>query len=89
MQKTSLYQSVYTDLKSNILNKTYPIGTLIPTESELEDIYSVSRTTIRKAISLLVNEGLLSVKRRKGIDIKRQYIFLCPFCVNQRPCKNM
>lgn len=70
MQKTSLYQSVYTDLKSNILNKTYPIGTLIPTESELEDIYSVSRTTIRKAISLLVNEGLLSVKQGYGTVVQ-------------------
>ena len=42
MPKTSLYQSVYTDLKSNILNKTYPIGTLIPTESELEGVAPLS-----------------------------------------------
>ena len=70
MPNNPLYQAVYNDLKNKLVSETYPIGTLIPTESELEKSYNVSRTTIRKAISLLVNEGLLVVKQGYGTEVR-------------------
>lgn len=38
----------------------------IPSERELMDQYYVSRSTVRKSISQLVNEGILEIKRGKG-----------------------
>lgn len=38
----------------------------IPTESELADIFGVSRIPVRQAISLLVSEGYLFTKRGRG-----------------------
>ena len=38
-------------------------------ESELEQIYQVSRTTIRKAVKMLSDEGFLSVRQLSLIHI--------------------
>ncbi|GIM44920.1 GntR family transcriptional regulator [Collibacillus ludicampi] len=38
----------------------------IPSERELMDMYSVSRSTVREAISILVREGILEKKHGKG-----------------------
>jgi Transcriptional regulators len=43
-----LYQKVADDIKKNILSGTYEVGSLIPTENELEQKYDVSKITIRK-----------------------------------------
>jgi len=51
------YRKVYTQIKDDIKNGIYKPGDLLPTESELESLYSVSRTTVRKSISLLVGDG--------------------------------
>ena len=51
------YQHVYQTLKEGIQAQKYPIGSFLPTESELERLFSVSRTTVRHAISLLVDDG--------------------------------
>lgn len=45
---------------------SYKPGDLLPCEADLENIYSVSRTTIRKAISILTSEGYLDVKQGRG-----------------------
>lgn len=60
------YQTVYQNLKKQIQENHYPVGTLLPPEPQLETIYSVSRTTIRKAISLLAEEGYIHVQQGRG-----------------------
>lgn len=69
MEKIPAYRKVYARIKENIKNNIYPIGSLLPTESELEELFSVSRTTVRKAVSLLVSEGYLKVKQGYGTEI--------------------
>lgn len=64
MAKQPKYQMVKDGIKSNIVAGNYEVGEKIPTESELMEIYSVSRHTVRLAISSLVNEGML--KRVQG-----------------------
>lgn len=61
-----LYKIIYSDLKKSILNSTYPIGSQIPTDKELTEIYEVSTITIKKAMELLKKDGLISRKPRKG-----------------------
>lgn len=49
-------------------------GDMIPSENELQQIYGVSRDTVRKAIELLVYDGLMDKKKGKGTFVKRRKI---------------
>jgi GntR family transcriptional regulator len=61
-----LYSQLQEDLKRDIENGVYKVNELIPTEKELQDLYSVSRITVRKAIEGLVFEGMLQKKQGIG-----------------------
>lgn len=69
MARMPEYQRVYQSLKKMIKNGEYPVQTLLPTEPELEEIYKVSRTTIRRAIDLLVRDKLLAVTQGRGTEV--------------------
>lgn len=69
MAKIPAYRQLYSELKSDIKNGKYPPGVFLPTESELEQIFGVSRTTVRRAISMLTLEGYLSVKQGRGTQV--------------------
>ncbi len=60
------YTVVYKVLKREITDGDYPIGSLIPAEPELEKRFSVSRTTVRRAVDLLAREGYLLAQRGLG-----------------------
>ncbi len=61
-----LYLQIKDILKHKIINKEYAVGSTIPSENELEDMFGVSRMTIRQAVNELVNEGLLRKERGRG-----------------------
>jgi GntR family transcriptional regulator len=63
------YQKVYAQIRRDILDGNYKTGMLIPPEPELEKIFSISRTTIRKAIGMLAAEGYLQVRQGHGTEI--------------------
>lgn len=63
------YMQVYLKLKGLIFDDTYPKGTLIPTEPELCKMFSVSRTTIRKAMELLEQGGFVKIQQGKGTEV--------------------
>ena len=44
----------------------YAPGSKLPNENELSDTLQVSRTTLREAISFLVAQGVLEIRRGKG-----------------------
>lgn len=73
--KKVLYLEVASALKRDILKEIYPVGSLIPTENELEVAFSVSKITIRKAVEILVQEGYLEKKSGIGTTV----ISNCPF----------
>ena len=58
-------QQAYQQIKQDILNNTYPEGTVM-VERKLCDIYHVSRSPIRNALQQLTHEGLLSFVPGKG-----------------------
>lgn len=68
MSSNARYKQVYEALKAVIYNG-YEDGALLPPETELMQTYNVSRTTLRHAISLLRNEGILEVKQGLGTKI--------------------
>ncbi len=58
------YQQVTQALTARIGQGLYPLGTFLPTEAELCAEFSVSRHTVREALRLLTEAGL--VRRRQG-----------------------
>lgn len=65
MKNAPAYVKVYSRLKNEINKGTYPVGGFLPKECELEKIYQVSRTTVRNAVKMLVQEGLVEVRQAK------------------------
>jgi len=67
-----LYQKLQQNIKSQIIAGVYKEGDLLPSESEMQQIHSVNRSTIRQALSELVKEGYIQKKKGKGsIVLKR------------------
>lgn len=60
------YKIIYETLKNDILQKKYPIGSMLPSESELEKMFSVSRTPVRQALKLLENDRYIYRQQGKG-----------------------
>lgn len=69
LQKDSivpLYQQIESELLEKIKSKEFPVGSMIPSEKELITMFPASRLTIRKAVSRLVDQGILYKKQGKG-----------------------
>jgi GntR family transcriptional regulator len=65
-----LYYKLKEDLIRMIENNLVKPDELIPSERELIDQYSMSRTTVRKALDILTNEGYLYKVQGKGTYVK-------------------
>ncbi|KPI56676.1 GntR family transcriptional regulator [Clostridioides difficile] len=68
------FYEIYLDLEKDIRNNVYAIGELLPTEVKLAKKYQVSRETIRKAQTLLLEKGFIQKKQGKGaivLDINK------------------
>ena len=61
-----LYHQLMQRLLEDIERGTYPVGSRIPPEHQLEELYKVSRVTVRRALAELTVDGLLEKKQGKG-----------------------
>jgi GntR family transcriptional regulator len=61
-----LYQQIKAALRSGILDGQYPPHSRMPSESELQSMFEVSRITIRQALGDLQKEGLIFKVHGKG-----------------------
>ena len=66
------YQIIYKDLEKAIHDQKYQVGDFLPTEQKLVQSYQVSRDTIRKALTLLVEEGLVKKIHGSGSQVINQ-----------------
>ena len=66
-----LYAQIMERIRQDIFRGTYPIGSRIPAESELEIRYNVSRVTVRRALQELTSAGLLERKQGKGTFVSQ------------------
>lgn len=71
--------SIYEQLKNQILSEQYQYGDQIPSENELVSTYGTSRETVRKALELLANDGMIQKIRGKGSVVIYQGITEFPF----------
>jgi GntR family transcriptional regulator len=60
-----LYHQLYEILRANIDDGIWQPGDMISPESELQQQYGVSQITVRKALNILVDQGLIF--RRRGL----------------------
>lgn len=60
-----LYHQLQEHIASQIEEGTLLIGEALPTESELSDRYGVSRATVREALRILADRGL--IEKRQGV----------------------
>ena len=64
-----MYYRVKKSIEDKIASKEFAVGEFLPNEADLGSYYNASRTTIRKAISMLVQDGKLIIIRGKGTKV--------------------
>ncbi|MEA4820782.1 MAG: GntR family transcriptional regulator [Erysipelotrichales bacterium] len=70
-----LYMKIYEKIQHGIADSTYSVGSLLPSEAELQELYNVSRITVRRALSDLEHDGFIQRIKGKGTIVlpKKQY----------------
>jgi len=64
-----LYLEVADKIKEDIFSGKYPVGSMLPTENELEELFQVSKITVRKAIELLATDEYVEKKSGRGTTV--------------------
>ncbi len=60
------YLGVYNSLYTDIVNGVYVADEFLPSETSLAETYGVSRNTLRQALAILNEDGLISKSQGKG-----------------------
>ncbi len=68
-----VYRSVMSDIKQNILTNKYK-GMRLPDERSLATHYQVSRSSMKRALGLLADQGIVFKKRGSGTFINPLYL---------------
>ncbi|WP_368646262.1 GntR family transcriptional regulator [Alkalibacterium putridalgicola] len=64
------YEEIYTDIKGKIINGDYTATEQLPYEKDLCEAYNTSKMTVKRALDLLVDEGLIIKRRGSGTFVK-------------------
>jgi GntR family transcriptional regulator len=70
-----LYTQIKESLRERILDGTYKVHEQLPSESEMSALFSVSRITVRQALSDLQKEGLIFKIPGKGTFVAKTKAF--------------
>ncbi|KAA9356674.1 FadR/GntR family transcriptional regulator [Larkinella humicola] len=79
IKRESLADAVVNKLQHQIASNHYKIGERLPSEPELMHQFGVGRSTIREAIRILVNKGLIRVQQGVGTFVELQQNSVEPF----------
>ncbi len=72
----SKYETLKRNLLEDIQSGRLKPGDQIPPQREMEEIYGVSRITVKKAVADLIQEGALEhLKGKKGVFVRKQSVF--------------
>ncbi|MEW9549575.1 FadR/GntR family transcriptional regulator [Nonomuraea sp. NPDC050783] len=64
--RTSLVDAAIDELRREIARGTWPVGTKIPSESQLAQSLGMSRLSVREAVRVLAHAGLLHTRQGDG-----------------------
>lgn len=70
--KQTRYKEIETMLKEKIQHGILKVGDYLPSENELCNKYSITRTTVRKALDNLVKEGYIEKQHGKGSRVNER-----------------
>ncbi|UXU55513.1 GntR family transcriptional regulator [Staphylococcus agnetis] len=93
--RQSLKEKMVKNIKDYILKEQLKVGDKLPTERKLAEVYQVSRSVVREALSYLENTGVTESVQGKGTLVKAQDItpliegFLFSFQVNRGNLKDL
>lgn len=65
-RRPRVQKNVTTALGLDICSERYPVGTALPKESDLCELYGVSRTVVRESLKILATKGLVNSRPRVG-----------------------
>ncbi|WP_232485719.1 GntR family transcriptional regulator [Streptomyces fildesensis] len=63
------YRQIAAQLRERIVDGSIPVGRRIPSLVEMEQQYGVARDTLRKAVQVLKEEGLVQTVNGMGIYV--------------------
>ncbi|MEU4885251.1 FadR/GntR family transcriptional regulator [Streptomyces xinghaiensis] len=66
LRRSALADRVIAELRRPITSGEWPVGSRIPTESELVEQLGVARNTVREAVRALAHNGLLDIRQGSG-----------------------
>lgn len=72
-KRSVLVQQVIEDLQERITRGEWPVGSKLPLEAELMQIYDVSRVTLRQAVQSLVHVGVLETIQGSGTYVRSSH----------------
>lgn len=67
--ENSVSLKVERELEKSIRDSTYQVGQKLPTEFEIGEMFSVSRTVVREALKSLKARGLINIKKGSGVYV--------------------
>lgn len=71
MKEKAKYIHLFEELKRRILQGEYQNGQRLPGENEMAGEFSMSRQTVRQALSLLEQEGFIQRRQGSGTYVRR------------------
>jgi GntR family transcriptional regulator len=73
-----LYRQLAEDLRARIIAGEFPVDDPMPTEAQLSERYRASRITVRHALALLDQEGLVHRQQGRGSYVRPRAIAVGP-----------
>jgi DNA-binding GntR family transcriptional regulator len=67
--KEPVYRQLAAILRAGIADGTYPPGRSLPSEERLKQEYGLARGTVRHAMHVLADEGLVEVVAGRGVYV--------------------
>lgn len=74
VKRTRLTDQVIEQLRKLVAQGTYRVGDRLPTEGELSEMFGVGRSTIREAMRVLADRGLVEVRHGEGTYVTSRTI---------------
>jgi GntR family transcriptional regulator len=70
--RVPVYRQLAAILREGIERGTYPPGRKIPSETTLMQEHGVARETVRKAVRILADEGLVEPVQGRGVFVTEE-----------------
>lgn len=74
-QRQPKYLRIHGDLRDHISSGRWPPGSPLPAQRELADEFGVSLMTMRQALQLLADDGLIATRHGSGTYVAARYAY--------------